>query len=313
MSDLTTGDSYKEHGNDQLPPTGRIQEGPKERRRHQPIISPVNVPEILVLESILAKRCRHHQEGPESDQTWARARWLARDNPESSPHYLKTRGCEPRGRAVLLGSLTLLLSAQTPLPNKGSHFVESVSPWTIYFWMLDKSPLPGPGRGHPFDNNSIITKPSARIMDLCWEEAGLAWRGSRWVRGSGGQTRAEFWYQWWEAPAGCVNNTTPGNCQHSLSACWRSYSRGRAGAWWCTKGQASRPRRQGTHSYTRERWGPETSKFSNHPALWLTGPSLRFPFLPEQVLSQVDLCPSGSQLTASRQAWTWPSPSNEPV
>lgn len=54
-------------------------------------------------------------------------------------------------------------------------------------------------------------------------------------------------------------------------------------------------------------------QFSNHPALCLTGPSLPFPFLSEQVLSPVDLCPSGGQLTASRQAWTWLSPSNEPV
>ena len=38
-------------------------------------------------------------------------------------HYHKTWDCEPHGRAVLLGSLTLLLSTRVPLPNKVSCFV----------------------------------------------------------------------------------------------------------------------------------------------------------------------------------------------
>ena len=37
----------------------------------------------------------------------------------------KTWGCEPRGRAVLPASLTLLLSAWAPLPNKVSCFVST--------------------------------------------------------------------------------------------------------------------------------------------------------------------------------------------
>ena len=47
---------------------------------------------------------------------------LARDNPEANPITIKP-GCEPHSRAVLLGSLTLLLSAQVPLSNNIFCFV----------------------------------------------------------------------------------------------------------------------------------------------------------------------------------------------
>lgn len=56
---------------------------------------------------------------------WLRGVGTTRKDPEPDQvrvkrltPFPKTRGCEPRGRAVLLGSLTLLLSAQVRLPNK---------------------------------------------------------------------------------------------------------------------------------------------------------------------------------------------------
>ena len=49
--------------------------------------------------------------------------WPKKDNLENNPIIIKTGDCEPRGRAVLLCSLTLLLSTQVPLPNKVSCFV----------------------------------------------------------------------------------------------------------------------------------------------------------------------------------------------
>ena len=77
----------------------------------------------------------------------------------------KTWDCEPCGRVVLLGSLTLLLSSLEPLPNKVSlpwspfpikslGLSARVSPRTVHFQVLDKSPLSGPGRGPPSCNNS---------------------------------------------------------------------------------------------------------------------------------------------------------------
>ena len=78
--------------------------------------------------------------------------------PENSSYYDKTQDCEPSGRAVLLSSLTLLFSAGAPLPQKVSFSLVCVSPQTIHFWVLDKSPLSGPGRGPPFCNvREVIT------------------------------------------------------------------------------------------------------------------------------------------------------------
>ena len=68
--------------------------------------------------------------------------------PGNEPHSHKTGDCEPRGRAGLLGSLPLLLSAPAPLPNKVSCFVRS--PWIIHFPVSDKNPVSGPGRRPPF-------------------------------------------------------------------------------------------------------------------------------------------------------------------
>ena len=43
----------------------------------------------------------------------------------NKPHHHKTRDWEPRDRSVLLGSLSLLLSAWAPLPNTVYRFVSS--------------------------------------------------------------------------------------------------------------------------------------------------------------------------------------------
>ena len=51
----------------------------------------------------------------------------------------------PRLQAtVLLVSLTLLLSTQVPFPIKSLALSAHVSPQTIHFRVLDKSPLSGP-------------------------------------------------------------------------------------------------------------------------------------------------------------------------
>ena len=109
-----------------------------------------NLPESFSLESILAEWCVCHQEG-----SWVRV--IRQRQPRNQPNYHKTRDCEPRGRAVLLCSLTLLLSAPPPLPIKPLALSACVSPRTIHFRVLDKSPLSGPGRGPPSCNNSLYS------------------------------------------------------------------------------------------------------------------------------------------------------------
>lgn len=64
---------------------------------------PTNLPESSSMESIWAEQCMRYQEGP-------CVRMIGH----------KTQDCEPCGRGVLLGSLSLLLSTQAPLLNKAS-------------------------------------------------------------------------------------------------------------------------------------------------------------------------------------------------
>ena len=70
--------------------------------------------------------------------------WLAKDHPETNLLTTKPWDCEPPGRAVLLGSLTLLLSTRVPFPIKSLALSAHVSPQTIHFRVLDKSPVSAP-------------------------------------------------------------------------------------------------------------------------------------------------------------------------
>ena len=88
-----------------------------------------HLPESFSLAAILPEQPVCHQEG-----------LIGQGHPRNEPH--KTQDYEPPGRAILLGSLTLLLSAQAPLPNNISCFVSArVSPRTVHFRVLDKSPI----------------------------------------------------------------------------------------------------------------------------------------------------------------------------
>ena len=65
-------------------------------------------------------------------------------------YHHKTRDCEPRGRAVLLGSLTLLLSTRVPFPNKISCFVSICVSSDNSFLRVRQEPNFGPWKGSSF-------------------------------------------------------------------------------------------------------------------------------------------------------------------
>ena len=73
-----------------------------------------------------------------------------------------------RGRAVLLGSLSLLVSAQAPFAIKSLVLSDSVSPQTIHFQVLDNNPFSGPGRGPPSCNRWVRS-------DLCELPVSSTW------------------------------------------------------------------------------------------------------------------------------------------
>ena len=84
-----------------------------------------HLPESFSLASILAEQGKHHLEG-------LRVRMIGLRQPRNQSHHHKII-IEPHGRAVLLGSFTLLLSALAPFPKKSLALSAHVSPWTIYF------------------------------------------------------------------------------------------------------------------------------------------------------------------------------------
>ena len=87
-------------------------------------------PDSFSLASILAEQGMHHQEGLLSQNDWLKT--------------TQKLDCEPRGRAVLLGSLTLLLSTRVPFPNKISCFVSIFFSLDNLFWSLRQEPSFGP-------------------------------------------------------------------------------------------------------------------------------------------------------------------------
>ena len=125
MSCFMTRGPGKEHVTNKPPPTWRVRERSKKRHMSD------HLPESFSLASILAEQGVHHQEG-----LWVRMidegqpgnqshHHETQDCEPHQSHHHETQDCEPHVRAVLLGSLTLLLSARAPLPNKASSFVST--------------------------------------------------------------------------------------------------------------------------------------------------------------------------------------------
>ena len=102
MSYFTTGDPVKEHGTNKTPPTGRIWE--RSKGDPSPYVLPTSQKPSL-LESVLAECCVCHQEG----------RWIeCQRQPGNKSYHHKTQDWEPCGKAVPLGSLTLLVHLGAP-------------------------------------------------------------------------------------------------------------------------------------------------------------------------------------------------------
>ena len=77
-------------------------------------------------------------------------RMMSQRQPGNQSHHHKTWDCEPRGRAILLVSLTLLLSTRVPFPNKISCFVSRCVSLDNSFLSVRQEPSFGPWKGSPF-------------------------------------------------------------------------------------------------------------------------------------------------------------------
>ena len=119
------------------------------KRRRADMICPANLPESFVLESILAKRCTHHQEGPWVRPNISQARWWVRDNPENNLITIKPETACHVAEQFSWVPLPCCSLPGLPFPIKSFALSVRVSLQTIHFQVLDKSALSGPGRGPP--------------------------------------------------------------------------------------------------------------------------------------------------------------------
>ena len=92
--------------------------------------------------SWLNKACATRKD-PESEQ-------LAKDNPETNPITIKPETASTKAVQSILASLTRLLSAQVPLPNKVSCFVSRNVSLDNSFPSVTQEPTFGPWKGFPF-------------------------------------------------------------------------------------------------------------------------------------------------------------------
>ena len=185
MSCFTIGGPGKEHGTNKSPPTRRVQQ----RLKGNTIYPTTSQNPSRWHPSWLNKACTTRKD--------SESEWLAKDNPETNPITIKPETL-PSSRAVLLGSLTLLLSTRVPFPDKIFCFISICVSSDNSFPMLDMSPVSGPGRGLPATDSwaprlgdsmdvddsplTIFGKPQSKISKphlVCKQkELGVGWMWS---------------------------------------------------------------------------------------------------------------------------------------
>ena len=131
------GGPGNEHGTNKPPPTRRVQE----RSKGDTTCPTTSQNPSLWHPSWLNKAW--------TSRKYFESEWLAKDNPETNPITIK-----PETASHVTELFWVLLPycspPRCPFPIKSLAFSAHMSPGTIYFWVLDKSPVSGPGRGSPF-------------------------------------------------------------------------------------------------------------------------------------------------------------------
>ena len=135
MSCFMTGGLGKEHGTNKPPPTGRVQERSK---RDTTCLTTSQNPSLWH-PSWLNKACTTRKD--------SESEWLAKDNPETNPIIVKLETVSHLAELFSWVPLPYCTPHGCPFTIKSLALSAHVSPWTIYFWVLDKSPVLGPGRG----------------------------------------------------------------------------------------------------------------------------------------------------------------------
>ena len=92
--------------------------------------------------------------------------WLAKDHPETYPITIKPKTSSQAAEQYSWVPLPFCPPPGCPFPIKSLALSAHVSPRTIHFWVLDKSPASGPGRGPPSCNSLVSPCPFQRGQTL---------------------------------------------------------------------------------------------------------------------------------------------------
>ena len=133
----TTGGPGKEQGTNKPPPSRRVQE----RSKGETTCLTTFQNPSLWHPSWLNKACTTRKDS-ESQR-------LAKDNPETNPITIKPETASHVREQFSWVPLPYCCPPGCPFPIKSLALSAHVSPRTIHFRVLDKSPVWGPGRGPP--------------------------------------------------------------------------------------------------------------------------------------------------------------------
>ena len=141
-----TGDPNKEYGTNKPPPARRVWERSKgdtacpstsQNPSHQP-------------PSWLSDACTTRKD--------SELERLVKDHPETNPITIKPDIVSHAAEQFSWVPLPYCSPPGCPFPIKSLALSAHVSPWTIHFQVLDKSPVSGPGRGPSSCNSGTILK-----------------------------------------------------------------------------------------------------------------------------------------------------------
>ena len=134
MSCFTTGGSAKEHGTNKPPPSGRI----RERSKGDTTCPTTSQNPSLWHPSWWNKACTTRKD--------SESECLAKANPETNPITIKPETASHVTEQFSWVPLPYCSPPGCPFPIKSLALSAHVFPRTFHFWVLDKSPVSGPGR-----------------------------------------------------------------------------------------------------------------------------------------------------------------------
>ena len=154
MSCFKTGSPGKEHETNKPPPNGSIQE----RSKGDTTCLTTSQNPSHWHQSWLNKACTTRKD--------SESEWSAKDNPETNPINIKTRTASHVAEQFSWVPLPSCSPPTCPFPIKSLALSADVSLQTIHFWVLDKSPVLGPGRGPPSCNILRTVKKDSSYLKL---------------------------------------------------------------------------------------------------------------------------------------------------